>query len=216
MMYRKLLLICFTASILLCGCTSVEKEYYPDNQLKSQITYKSGKKNGHAIYYHANGEIQIECNYLNDKLDGVFRRFYGNGTAELFQEYREGQQHGLNRYFDANGNLLIESNYSNGKVNGAYHEWYPNRRIRSEGQYLHGMIDGKWIYYDLAGNIIGTGEFNEGTGVQKSFYENGALKSVNFYKKNNKDGEEITYFPDGKIESRTLYLEGKRVESPIP
>ena len=95
-----------------------------------------------------------------------------------------------------------------GVLNGNFKEWHPNGELKAEGQYKTGNFDGRWLYYDIFGVIIGYGTFNNGTGVQKAFYENGNLKSETNYINNLKEGVEKIYDISGKLKESRTYKAG--------
>ena len=212
----RLLLTASFILLILAGCSRVQKEYYPDGELKSEITMSSGKRNGVARYYYESGSVQIECFYRNDTLDSTFTRYYTGEIREISQDYHKGMLHGKSRYWNPTGQLVIESHYQNGKLHGPYVEYYPNRHVKSEGTYTDGMVDGRWLYYSEAGNIIGTGHFSQGSGEQRSFYEDGRLHRITSYTNNVKDGPEVTFSPEGTVSEKIYYRQGELYKDTLP
>ena len=54
-------------------------------------------------------------------------------------------------------------------------------------------------YYEDDGTIVGIGEFNKGSGTQKSWYRHGTLKRVINYQENEKHGKETWYDAQGQV-----------------
>lgn len=128
----------------------------------------------------------FECYYLNGKKNGLYTRFYLNGTLKDSGQYRNDYEDGEWKYFDANGTLTKECTFKVGKLIGAYREYFPNGKIKVEGEYrqAEGTIKvtaisvgsgkrrvyekriqnkeyktGKWTYYDRNGSIVKTEQY---------------------------------------------------------
>jgi len=202
-------LVVAAAAILAVSCTTDKKEYWPNGNIRSEIRMKDGVYNGPARYWFENGNIQISCNYLDNKVDGLMKTYYPDGNIREEQEFSLGFPHGKKTTWDIKGNLSLSCSFRNGKLHGRYTVWYPGRIIQMEGNYIDGREDGIWLYYDASGKVIGEGNFTRGTGIQKAFYDNGALKQVTRYTDGEKDGDEIFYRPDGTTEVINHYKLGK-------
>jgi len=98
-------------------------------------------------------------------------------------------------------------------LNGSYKEYYATGQAKVEGNYVKGMFDGKWIYFQQDGTIIGMGEYENGTGKQRAWYPDGKLKRIVRYENNLKQGQEIWYDLEGKIEKKLEYARGELVNT---
>lgn len=59
------------------------------------IPYKNGKKNGQAIAYYTDEDIiAIEMNFVDDELNGLFKKYYKNGQLEYEEYYKNGERYG--------------------------------------------------------------------------------------------------------------------------
>ena len=67
-------------SLIILSCTKSEKEYYPNGKLKSETSYRCGKKHGPALYYFPSGKLEIKMDYKKDMLDGTYERFNAQGV----------------------------------------------------------------------------------------------------------------------------------------
>lgn len=116
---------------------SYEERYYKDGILEKEITrYNStgasiqkvaiidGKKEGKCLEYDLNGNLISECFYVDDKLEGTFRRI-------------------------SKGRVFLEENYKNGILDGKFTLSSNEGRIIVEGFYKDGKKDGEWIYNNL-------------------------------------------------------------------
>ncbi len=202
--------LCFL--FLMAACSGVKTEKWPNGNIKSEISWHGGQRNGPAKYWYEDGTLQMECAYQNNLLDGRLSRYYQNGIKKEQQDYKNDTLNGPAFVWDRSGNLTIESNYAKGTYHGNYREFYPNRQIRIEGIYVKGIIDGQWLYFNESGQVIGKGNFNLGEGVQESFYpENGRIKSRTPYKNNVKEGTETEYAPDGRVLNVKIFSGGKLI-----
>src|SRR5471030_3065272 len=79
--------------------TGIWKEYYPNNALKSKITYDNGHPNGYAIMYHDNGKIKEEGLWQNNRWIGEYKLYYENGQVQQeFNFAKNGKREGEQKY----------------------------------------------------------------------------------------------------------------------
>lgn len=115
------------------------KEYYCDGTLKRVYEIKDGKRVGEGFDYQTNGKLRrkdiykdgvpnrttfeysmplgilvSETNYLNGKIDGIYRKFHQNGSIRSEMTAKNGHWDGLWKYYDLNGNLTHTELYKNG------------------------------------------------------------------------------------------------------
>jgi antitoxin component YwqK of YwqJK toxin-antitoxin module len=215
-MLRKLSGIIIPALALLMimtGCTKKQKEFYPNGQLKSVISYKGDLRNGPAVWYYEDGGKMLECNYKNDELDGLSIRYQPvNGKIERKDFYVNGKKSGQSIVYDKTGFKSSLENYTNDTLNGHYEQYYPDGSILLCGRFAMGQYDSVWNYYDDKGLLVGKGDFVKGNGVLRGFFWNGKLKREINYKNSVKDGIDTWYFQNGQIERQILFSEGKYSE----
>lgn len=92
----------------------VVKAYYPDGKLKTEISYKNGKKNGLAREYFENGNVHLEINYVNDVNHGLTKRYYESGFIYHETPYDSGRIHGIEKKYRGEGQLMAEMPYRYG------------------------------------------------------------------------------------------------------
>ena len=66
-------------------------------------------------------------------------------SSELY--FRLEKIHGLNRGWYEDGTIGFEYSYKNGKEDGKWIEWYSNGQKSIEGTMKNGKRDGLWIHY---------------------------------------------------------------------
>lgn len=204
--YLLLLLFAFTS------CTKVQKEYYEDGSIKSEIETKKDKKNGKAVWYHQNGNKQIETQYIDDKIDGFFSRWFFNGGIQTTEHYTNGILNGEKKEWNETGSLVLISNYKNGKLNGKFQVFYPDGEIQIEGEYLDDNYNNTWKYFNESGLEVGEGIFEKGTGIQKEFDKLGKITKITNYKNNTKNGLEFIFNAKGDTINKITYKDGRIIQ----
>ena len=61
--------------------------------------------------------------YKNDRLNGEYKEWWGNGILNILAHYKNGKLDGEYKRWWGNSNLEEESYYRNGKLDGEYKEW---------------------------------------------------------------------------------------------
>jgi antitoxin component YwqK of YwqJK toxin-antitoxin module len=122
--------------------TGIWKEYYPNNNVKSVITYENNRPSGYAKMYHDNGKIKEEGMWKNNRWVGDYKLYYDNGQVQqAFKFDATGKRAGQQQYFYENGQVMIEGNWNGGKESGLLKEYYENGDIKSEKNFNDGNID---------------------------------------------------------------------------
>jgi hypothetical protein len=65
-------------------------EYYDNGNLKLEVAFDNGKKNGKFRSYYENGQLKLEEHYINDKIDGRARKYNDQGKMVREAFYNEG------------------------------------------------------------------------------------------------------------------------------
>ena len=86
-------LILFT--LVFCSCSNTRKEYYPSGILKSVVHVREGKYYGKSLYYYPTGDIELECFYKDNLLQGPLVRYYSYKKKKEVQNYDKGNLDGL-------------------------------------------------------------------------------------------------------------------------
>ncbi|MCD4734959.1 MAG: toxin-antitoxin system YwqK family antitoxin [Bacteroidales bacterium] len=210
--YHRFCLIVFVM-IILSSCTTVEKEYFANGNLKHVFHKKNDKFDGLAEWYYNTGGIKQSCTYKDNKLHGLNTRYHPNGRPQLTENYKNGLRQGTSKSFYINGKIESNSFYNNDTLHGDYFVYHSDGTRKIEGKYKNGLFEGKWYYFDMAGNLIGLGIFESGNGLHKAWYQSGELKREVQYQKNLKHGKETWWKEDGKIEKVIIYGNDEVVET---
>lgn len=106
-------------------------------------------------YYHK-GLKSIMCteNYVNDKIEGVRKVFFADGTIAEEVSYKNGLKEGISKIYSKAGTLKEEAIYLKGEMQGAYKVYDDSGVVLIEGQYKEGKKKGLWSYYDSNKTLV--------------------------------------------------------------
>jgi antitoxin component YwqK of YwqJK toxin-antitoxin module len=106
-------------------------------------------------YYHK-GLKSVMCteNYIDDKIEGVRKVFFTDGTVAEEVSYKNGLKEGVSKVYSKAGTLKEEAIYVKGEMQGPYKVYDDNGVILIEGKYKEGKKKGLWNYYDSNKNLV--------------------------------------------------------------
>jgi antitoxin component YwqK of YwqJK toxin-antitoxin module len=188
----------------------VERNYYLDGNLESELSYKWEKLDGIAIWYYQHGKKSLEITYKNGLKEGKMTRFYRNGNIETIENYKNDVLDGLSSKYGENGVLISEISYKNGKKDGIIKQYFSDGSLFITGKYTEDQYDGEWEYFDEEGFRVGEGLFvngegiligydNEGNITKKVYYTNSLIKKEEIYSKENHQIEKTIIYENGRI-----------------
>jgi antitoxin component YwqK of YwqJK toxin-antitoxin module len=220
----------------------VWKMYFPNGNIKSEITYTDNRPKGYAKMYYDNGKLQEEGMWENNRWVGDYKSYYENGqTFYNFKYNNSGKREGNQQYFYDNGQKMMEGTMHDGKEAGVWEEHYENGDLRAKKAFNDGTLDpaNTEIYankqplppkkeepvstepakvIDTKAEAVNVGQppFN-GDGYAKLFNMNKQLsKDGEFHKYRLINGKDYIYNKDGILEKISVYRDGRYVgEAPI-
>ncbi len=94
----------------------LEKTYYDNNKVESEVNYVQGVRTGEAKFYYENGNVKEEFNYLNGRIDGLIKKYTKEG--KLFETFNieNGKRNGPTSLFDSMGVYVRDIFFVNGKL----------------------------------------------------------------------------------------------------
>lgn len=105
----------FIISFTYLSLTSQEtqKDFYDEakTQVKSEINFVDGKREGQAKTYYPNGKLKQEATFKDDKKVGPYTEYYDNGNKKLECIYMNGFLSGIYKEYHSNGNLKLLTRY---------------------------------------------------------------------------------------------------------
>jgi hypothetical protein len=109
----------------------VKKSFFESGSVRSETTYKNGKKEGKEKHYFENGKVRLSSPYKNGLIDGIEK------------EYNE------------KGILIRETRYNDGEKQGAEKLCYPNGRVSSSVRYGKSeKREGEARFYDEYSKVL--------------------------------------------------------------
>lgn len=122
--------------------TGIWKEYYPNNQMKSQINFVNNRPDGKCIMYHENGKVQEEGTWKGNRWSGEYKLYYENGNVRQAFNFNDmGQRVNKQTYYYEDGKVMIEGNWKDGKEDGMVTEYNADGSKKAEKFYNGGSID---------------------------------------------------------------------------
>ena len=127
---------------------NIKKYYSPESTDEFNITcnyrVRFDKKDGKFQSWNKDNITKMEeCFYINDKLNGIYKRWGENGNILIESNYSDGKKNGLyiNWWFSGNNKKYIECSYLNDILHQEYKKW------NSDGILIQNLIyqDGKII-----------------------------------------------------------------------
>lgn len=95
--------------------------FWPNGDLKYEVYYENGEKEGLEIRYYDNQDcIEFSNTYKNGMLYGPSVTFYPNCSTKVEEMYIAGKKHGYERVYDENGFLQTEAKFEKGELDGSY------------------------------------------------------------------------------------------------
>lgn len=105
--------ILFLAVFFIICEAQVFRTYIPDQPI-SIIFLKRDREVRQT--HHENGNVESECEYNDNRRDGICREFYENGILKSQIRFRNGREHGTALFYYDTGVLRMKIEYKRGKV----------------------------------------------------------------------------------------------------
>jgi len=197
--------------------------YYPNGNLKEEISYVNGKKQGRGREYDEKGNVITIFEYHNNYLiarqrinrsdeqgrkQGTWMVFYPSGKVNKELNYLDDLLDGLYKEFNENGNLILSLKYKQGKIvedqnKSALEENIDFRReinekgiLISSGSYLKEVPIGIHRYYNDQGKVINSKIYSDSGNVMSE----GIVDETG-----SKEGEWKDYYSTGELRSAGIY-----------
>lgn len=153
---------------------SIYRQYYFGGKKYSEGQYTAGAANGTWKTYNEDGTLYSAVVYENDKRNGKSVYYYSTGKPEVEIDYKDDERDGFYKRFDREGTLIYQLRFDNGTPVGYS---YPGK-------------DGK---------LVTELPIRGGNGKVETFYSNGRTSAKFTYVDGEVNGEDILYYPDGKV-----------------
>ncbi len=185
---------------------------YNDNGLllSEGIIDEAGNSNGKWKDFYADGKLEAEGQYTDNRRTGMWKFYTSSGKVEQTGNYNNGRPDGLWKWYYDNGALLREEEYFQGQRDGAFTEYSPSGEVITSGQYTSDEKNGEWKYQ--IGDDTAEGKYIAGLmdGMWKSYYNDGELRFKCNYTQGNPDGPQFYYYDNGRLKELQFYNMGIR------
>lgn len=213
------------------------KEYWPNHNQKSFITYNfgvtvgayenyfqdgtisdSGELEGDGILtgvhrtYNTAGKLVEETSYSHNVWDGVRREWDGQGFPEYVQEFVNGHAVGwYTEYYPGTRQVAFRYWLTNGIKNGEYKTWYKTGQLQYSATYQSNLLDGVSKQWTIQGKLAAEISYHLGkfNGPSKSFYPSGALEVEKSFKEGVQTGLETGWYENGHKEHEGMMANDK-------
>lgn len=173
--------------------------------------WKHGVQWGEEVVYNKQGIPATRLNYVNGKLEGEKRTYYGIGPLFSTEIFKDGKSAGKYETFYASGAKKVEANSANDELNGAYTSYHANGQVEVKCNYANGKLQGEYQEFGENGKLIFKAAYQNGEplGEMLSYHSNGQLKRKASYPKGTLEGDELEYDTEGRLISKIPYKNGK-------
>ena len=194
----------------------------------------NGMKQGKWSKKYRNGKTAYRAFFKNDKLQGLYQRFFVSGKLGLEVYYDKNEAGPVKIYYDngvlgaegyyvnrnvkdslwkfysVDGKLVVETHYTKGLQNGKEIKYWRNGQIMEEKNWVNGKQEGLWAqYFENGGDRLRTKMVNnKRNGIYYIYFPNGKHYIEGRYKDNIRVGEWKYYDYDGKVVRDTEYHNG--------
>lgn len=121
----------------------------------------------------------------------------------------DGTRHGPFLTLFPDDSIEIEGAYRDGLLDGPWTRRRPDGTVAEEGAYQAGLKHGRWRQLGPDGSVLGEYTLTGGTGVERVWYDSGALYRERALRAGVPHGEDVTFAPDGAVTSSAVYRDGK-------
>jgi antitoxin component YwqK of YwqJK toxin-antitoxin module len=200
--------VLFTDSVL----DGTYEIFYSNNRPMARLNFKKDLPHGDFVFFFPlNGdtlcfkhfELGIPSDYYVNNFAGVFPLLRGSKVSNVRDGYEE--------RFRQNG--VIESKRIYSRLNKQVSEnteYFENGKIKSYQNYIYG----EYTNFSTNGYLVSQNKIVDSVNMVKEiaeyYLDQDAIKSRNYLKANKYDGEALMYFSNGRIETRTIYVDGLR------
>lgn len=204
--------------------------FYYDNGVKSsEGSMRDGKPDGYWKTYNKKGILKSEGNRKDFLLDSLWKFYSEEGKLLNEYTYVKGKKTGPKKTYDEKGKLSSEENFENDIKQGHTFFYYPEGMVSVKTPFKNGKEEGMAYEYDKQGTIITlitykmgsiarqekinrTDANNKKTGMWKTFYENGNIKTEARYENDLLNGYYKEYDPSGSLVKAEKYVNGVKDE----
>ncbi len=129
------------------------KDMYPNGVVDEVGKIEKNQRQGKFVHRWMNNTLGTESEYINDAMDGLYRKYYYNGQVQDEYYYRQGDLDGYFRRYYKHGQLKAEGYYKQGSLVGPYTSYYENGAVKEKFYYMNNEATGYGEFFDNKGRI---------------------------------------------------------------
>jgi TonB family protein len=125
--YLLVLFVCLFSSVVSLPAQEPQKDFYSNGNVKSEINYSNGVREGEAKFYYENGSLEEERYYVNGRVEGLVKYYNEAGKLIEMANLENGKREGPTSIYDSTGAYLTDINYEAGKKIVETHPYYEQK-----------------------------------------------------------------------------------------
>ncbi len=102
--------------------------------------------NGSYFLYYDNGSIETEGQHIDDKREGLWSNYSGNGNKWYEEQYENDKKHGSMTIWYNNGTKKVQGSWSEDNEDGLWTSWDELGQKTLEETYQNGDLISTVIY----------------------------------------------------------------------
>ncbi len=133
----------------------VWREFWPNGDLKSEVSYKNNKKQGLEIkWFDVPNCVEQEVYYKDGLIDGPVTHYSKKCKKDFYETYKNGVKEGFEVAYYPNGNIKAEGLYKKGHLNGYYKVYDKKGNFAFESRTDDSDADLKPNETDTSNNVV--------------------------------------------------------------
>jgi len=102
--------------VLSNGQTGINRSFFPDGKIESEISYIDDKLDGTSYWFFENGNLKKEITYSSGVINGWIREYFPSGIIKSEIKVLTGIKDGMSKYYYENGGLKEIETYNKGRL----------------------------------------------------------------------------------------------------
>lgn len=194
-----------------------QKDWFEDGSLNVEARYELGKKDGTFRSWNKEGVLLFEGAFDQDSPIGTHTAYYDSGKKYEVFHFLDGKKEGKHEVYYQSGQIKLTETFKNDLVEGDALGYFEDgseafTRNAKEGR----PVGTQKEFYPPSGDAKGIvanhffhNEKGELHGEQKSYYPNGAIKTLIGYDDGVLSGLKALWDQDGNLLEESKYVNGK-------
>ena len=165
---------------------------------------------GESLIYYNTGELEKEYNYINTKIEGLYKTFYKSGKLKVVKNYEKGVEQGEYNSFYESGTKHIMYNYIDGNIEGDWVSYHETGVVKQTQFFLKNNLEGFVKDFNEWGKLNFVQKYqNDLMLSDESFYDSGKTEYIWIYKDGKRNGTSKMFYESGEVKKVWNYLNGK-------